>query len=354
MMFEHFEGDMAALALPAPRTQDPMDAPPLRWGVLGTGWIAERFVAALHASTRQRVVAVGSRTRDTARSTAQRWEVGRAHGSYVDLVADDEVDIVYVATPHNHHHDHARIALEAGRHVLVEKPIALDASQAEDLFELARDRGLFCSEAMWTVFLPKYDVLRQVLGSGMLGRPLTVVADIGEWFAHDHRITRADLSGGPMLDLGTYAVMLATWVLGPAEEVVSLGTRLGRASGDVSAQIAAVMRHDEEGLSSLHTTIRGETPTVATIVGEGGVLVLDGPFYQPGGFTLRMHDGHTVRHDEPAVGHAALHFQAADAARRITAGRTTSTHRPPADSMTTMRAMDEVRQRSDVLVTEDV
>ena len=205
---------------------------------------------------------------------------------------------------------------------------------------------------MWTVFLPKYDVIRQVLESGAVGRPLTVVADIGEWFADDHRIVRADLSGGPMLDLGTYAVTLATWVLGPADEIVSLGTRLGRESGDVSAQIAAVMRHGEDGLSSLHTTMRGVTPTVATIVGESGALVLDGPFYQPGGFTLRAHDGRTVRHDEPAVGHAALHFQAADAATRIAAGETTSTHRPPADSVATMRAVDAVRRRADVLVTD--
>src|SRR5690348_15474465 len=119
--------------MPASRVPDPMGAPPLRWGVLGTGWIAERFAGALDRNTRQEVVAVGSRTVESAKDFAGRVGVDRAHGSYEDLVGDDEVDVVYVATPHNFHHRHALLALDAGKHVLVEKPLALNAAQAREI-----------------------------------------------------------------------------------------------------------------------------------------------------------------------------------------------------------------------------
>ena len=167
-------------AMPTSRVPDPLAAPSLRWGILGTGWIAERFVAALHRHTRQRVVAVGSRSVASAKDFAERTGVGRAHGAYADLAADPEVDVVYVATPHNHHRAHALLALDAGKHVLVEKPIGLSAAEAQEIADRAAERGVFCAEAMWTFFLPRYDVVRQLLDDGVLGEVRTVLADHGE------------------------------------------------------------------------------------------------------------------------------------------------------------------------------
>ena len=129
-------------SLPAPRTLDPMTAPPLRWGVLGTGWIAERFISALHRDTRQKVVAIGSRSIASAKAFADGVGVGRAHGTYADLVADTEVDVVYVATPHNFHRTHALLALDACKHVLVEKPIALNAEEAQEVADQAQNPRL--------------------------------------------------------------------------------------------------------------------------------------------------------------------------------------------------------------------
>jgi hypothetical protein len=184
-------------AMPSPRVPDPMAAPPLRWGVLGTGWIAQRFSAALHRHTRQRVVAVGSRSVISAREFADRIGAQRAHGSYADLAADPEVDVVYVATPHNHHRAHALLALDAGRHVLIEKPIALNAAEAQEIADRAATRGVYCAEALWTFCLPRYDVIRQLLDDGVLGDVHTVLADNGERLPATHRIYRHDLAGGP-------------------------------------------------------------------------------------------------------------------------------------------------------------
>ncbi len=203
--------------LPTPRTPDSADAPSLRWGVLGTGWIADRFVASLRRHTRQVVAAVGSRTQAAADDAAARWGAGRAHGSYEALVTDPDVDVVYVATPHHLHLPHALLAVAAGRHVLVEKPVGLDAAEARTIGAAAEAAGVFCMEAMWTLFLPRFDVVRRLLADGVLGEPTSVVCDLGEWFGPDHRIQRADLAGEPLLDLGTYPVTLATWALGVPE-----------------------------------------------------------------------------------------------------------------------------------------
>jgi predicted dehydrogenase len=330
-------------SLPTARTPDPRSAPSLRWGVMGTGWIAERFVEALQRHSSQQVVAVGSRTGGVASAFAQRFGIPRAHASYESLVDDGDVDVVYIATPHNAHLPCALLAIQAGRHTLIEKPLALNADQGRAIAEAAQARGLFCMEAYWTAFLPKFDVLRQLVDSPALGEITAVVADFGEWFPPQHRIFRPDLAGGPMLDLGTYLISLVVDVLGRPDPMIARGTRT--ASG-VQGQAGMIMsRGDQQAV--LHTTILANTPTTATIAGTRASIVIDGPFYQPGGFRLSPVDGGPgLRHDEPRIAHQGLHFQAAEVARRITAGETGSPLRPLSTSIEVLAVMDEVRRQT--------
>ena len=337
-------------ALPSPRTPDPMLAPPLRWGVLGPGWIAERFVGSLRRSTRQPVVAVASRDLGRAEAFAARWGVDRAYGSYRALVEDPGVDVVYVATPHNAHRPCALLAIEAGRHTLVEKPLALNATEVEELAAAARDHGVFLMEALWTVFLPKFDVLRQVLADGLLGEVRSVLADNGEHFGPEHRIMRADLAGGPLLDLGTYPVALATMVLGPAERVLASGQP---APSGVNGQASILVSHAGGAQSVLHTTLFSDTPTAATIAGTEATATIPGPFYQPGDLRVRFWDGAALDHREPAAGHTALHFQAAHLAAAVHDGLLESPLRPLADSLATIRAVDEVRRQLGIVFAEE-
>jgi predicted dehydrogenase len=329
--------------LPEPRTPDPMDAPPLRWGVLGTGWVADRFADALLAGTRQVVHAVGSRSPTTAREFGARHGAQAAYASYEDLVSDPDVDIVYVATPHNHHHAHARLALEAGRHVLVEKPMGLSANEVRDLASLAEERGLFSMEALWTLFLPKFDVVRQVLEQGWLGVVHAVLADMGEHFEPDHRIWRADLAGGPLMDLGTYPLTLATWVLGGPEQVCATGAFN---TEGLNTQAAVALRTGAGQLAALHVTQLGNTATTATVQGSEATLEIEGLFYQPGPFTLRGVDGTVLQwHEERVAHHGGLHFQAAEVARQVAAGKTGSPLRPLSDTIAYLEVMDEVRRQ---------
>jgi predicted dehydrogenase len=344
---------MFPTTMPTPRRPDPMHAPPLRWGVLGTGWIAERFTDALHRHTRQRVVAVGSRTATSATAFAERTGIATGHGSYADLVADPRVDVVYVATPHNHHHPHALLALNAGKHVLVEKPLALDAEQAREIADRASTLGLFCAEALWTLFLPRYDVIRQLLHDGVLGEVRTLLANNGEWLPTTHRIHRRDLAGGPLLDLGTYPVALAHWVLGPSDEVLAMGQDIP--GGEVNGQTSALLRHNGGAQTTINTTIMADTPTDAVLAGTHATLLIEGPFYTPGNLTLTgtgtgsgTGTGQTVHWTEPAIAHQALYVSAVEAANCIKTGQIETPLRPLTDSVATLRIIDEIRRQLDI------
>jgi predicted dehydrogenase len=337
---------------PASRLPDPMAAPTLRWGVVGTGWIAERFAGSLRRNTRQEVVAVGSRSVASAKEFADRVGIARAHGSYVDLVTDSEVDVVYVATPHNFHHSHAQLAINAGKHVLVEKPLALNAVEAAEVAERAAERGVYCAEALWTFYLPSYDVIRQLLDDGVLGDVRTVLADHGEWFPDTHRIMRHDLAGGALLDLGTYPLALASWVLGEPEQVMAIGQDVP--GGEVHGQVSAVLRHPGGAQSAINTTVMADTPNRAVLAGTGATLVTDGPFFFPGDLTLTSAGKEsTIHHTEPAIGHDGLFVTAVEAARRIAAGETSTPLRPLTDSVATLRVVDEIRRQIGVTYLEE-
>ncbi|WP_030662798.1 Gfo/Idh/MocA family protein [Streptomyces cellulosae] len=328
--------------LPAPRTPASMEAPALRWGVLGTGWIAERFISSVQRHTRQIFTAVASRDGARAKEFAGRHGIPHAYGSYEELAAAADVDVVYVATEHTAHLDCARISLTAGKHTLVEKPLALNASQAAEIARLATERGLFCAEALWTFFLPRFDVVRQILDAGVLGDIRTVLADHGEHFAVGHRILRPDLAGGPLLDLGTYPLSFAVSVLGEPVEVQAFAQPH---PAGVNGQTAALLRDADGGQGSVHTTLFSDTPTTATVAGTQATLSLPGPFYQPGEVLLTPAGGGTpLSYGEARTAHDALHFEAAEVARCIGAGRLQTPLRPLDDSVSTLRVMDEIRR----------
>jgi len=335
--------------LPTSRVPDLRDAPSLRWGVIGTGWIAERFVAALQRLTTQQVVAVGSRSASSAAEFAQRFGIAHAHGSYEELVAEPEVDVVYVATPHNRHRPHAALALEAGKHVLIEKPITLNAAEAQELADLAAARGLFCAEALWPLFTPKYDVVRQVLDAGVLGEISTVLGDYGAWFDADHRIQRHDLAGGPLLDLGTYPLALAGWVLGSPTEVVARGTD---APSGVNGQVGALLAYASGARGVVHTSILASTRVTFVIAGSEATLTIPA-FSLPGPFSVVRTDGERLDYSEPLIEYDGLAYQAADVARRISAGELETPVRPLADSIATMALIDEIRRQIGVVWDEE-
>ena len=324
-------------ALPEPRPVG--DVPSLRWGILGTGWIAHQFVATVLARTGQRVVAVGSRSAERSREFAGEFGIEQAFGSYEELVGA-EVDVIYVATGHLDHLAHATLALEAGKPVLVEKPMTPRVADTEALVALARARGLFCMEAVWTLALPRYDVVRQILESGMLGDIQSVAADMGEYLVDHRRAMDPAQGGGAMNDLGTYPLMFVGWVLPSARVVGATGQR--HASGSFG-QLAALLVDDEHRQAVVHASMVADTPTTAVIAGSEATLVLDGPFYRPGPVEVRFRDGEVLRWEEDRVAHVGLYHEALEVARCIGAGLTESPIRPLDATLATVRLMERAR-----------
>lgn len=336
------------MAIPTTRIPDPADAPPLRWGVLGPGWIAEQFVTALHRHTRQRLAAVGSRDAERAASFASKHGAERAYGNYEQLVADPSVDAIYVATPHSEHRAHALLSIAAGKPTLVEKPFTRNAGEAREVIEAARESRVPLLEAMWTRFLPHMDVVRQLLDDGALGTLETVIADHGQWFAedHSHRLYDPALAGGALLDLGVYPVSFADFALGSPGEAMAAGTRTGTG---VDRQLSAIL-HTYPAHPHAHavvtTTLAAFTPTTASISGDAARVEIPGPFYGPRRIVFVPRGGEPEQGEAPAMaGHDGLSYEAAHFATMLGEGRTESEILPLDDTLAVMATMDELRRQ---------
>ena len=313
---------------------------PLRWGLIGTGWIADSFAADLACTDSGRVVAVGSRRIETANRFADRFEIPNRHGSYEALVADPEVDVVYVATPHPLHHPNTLLALRAGKPVLVEKPFTMNAVEARELVAAARAEKLFCMEAMWTRFLPHIAQIRRLVAEGALGEIVTVSADHGQWFAKDpeFRLFAPELGVGALLDLGVYPVSFASMLLGAPSSIVAL---IDPAFTGVDGQTSMLFGYDSGAQAVLSCTLSAKSSTRAAIVGTEARIEIDGDFYTPTSFTLITRSGERTRYDEPHQGRGLWH-QADEVARCLREGLLESPLMPLDESISIMQTLDAV------------
>ena len=345
---------MTQRELPPPRVPDPMDAPALRWGILAPGWIAQQFATALRRGTRQEIVAVGSRNVARARAFADQHGAPAVYGSYDELVHDPQIDIVYVASPHSEHHRLARLVLEAGKPVLVEKAFTRNAAEARDLVDFAQAKGLFLLEGMWSRFLPHYDVVHQALQNGLIGEITAVFADHGQHLYPDgpDRLSNPDLAGGALLDLGVYPISFADFVLGPFTSITATGTLTDRG---VDQQEAITVANAAGALGVLHASMLAASPCTASICGTNGRLDIDSTFYLPTSVQLYDRDGVLIDRHDPSgdAAHQGLRYEAAEAARCLSAGATESSLHPLATTVRTMAAMDEVRRQLGVRFSDE-
>jgi predicted dehydrogenase len=311
----------------------------IRWGIIGTGLISSTFAADLELTDSGTAVAVGSRRRATADEFGERFGVPNRHDSYEALVADPDVDAVYVGTPHPMHRPDALLALRAGKHVLVEKPFTMNAAEAEELVAEARERGLFLMEAMWARFLPHMVEIRRLLAGGTLGDIVMVSADHGQWFAEDpaFRLFARELGGGALLDLGIYPVSFASMVLGAPERVVALSDP---AFTGVDAQTSILLGYAGGAHAVLTCTLRAKSPTRAAIVGTDARIEIDGTFYAPNSFTLVPRGGEPERFEFPDTG--GLRHEADEVARCLGEGLLESPSLPLDETVAIMRTMDAV------------
>jgi predicted dehydrogenase len=300
-----------------------MSPAPTRWGIAGTGSIAAKFAQALARVEGAELAAVASRSVDRAAEFAGRWGAARAHGSYEDLAADDGVDVVYVATPHARHCADTLLYLGAGRHVLCEKPFAMDAAQARTMATAARERGLFLMEALWSRFLPSYVELRAQLSAGRIGEPTAVEATFGfpAPVAADHRLLDPALGGGALLDLGVYCVQLASLVLGPPDRVSAVA-HLGPTGVDLRTALA--LGHPSGAVATAQVSLDSLLACTARITGTEGWIDLRAPMHSTEVLVIGRGAGTEPELLEVPSGGDGLRFQAEEVQRCLAAGHTES------------------------------
>lgn len=320
-----------------------MERERIRWGILGTGSIAKLFATGLAAVPDAELAAVGSRTAAGAAAFAERFGASRRHAGYAELAADPEVDIVYVAVPHALHHPMARLCLEAGKPVLCEKPFTINTAEAEDLVALARSRGLFLMEAMWTRCLPLMGRVRDLLAQGAIGEPRLVAADFGFRAGDERRGRLFDLAlgGGALMDVGVYTVSFAAMVLGAPDRIEALA-EIGPTG--VDEQTALVFGYPGGQLAQLTSAIRTATPHEAAIIGTGGSIRIQAPWWKPTRLTLAV-AGEQERDIEAPFPGNGYNEEAAEAMRCLRAGATESAWMPLDETLGVMRTLDAARAR---------
>jgi predicted dehydrogenase len=298
----------------------------IRWGVAGPGGIAAQFADAMSFVDGGVITAVASRSQERADAYGDRFAVPGRYGSYEALAEDPDIDAVYVATPHSRHEADALLYLEAGKHVLCEKPFALNADQARRMTAAARAKGLFLMEAIWTRFLPSYRALVDVLGEGRIGDPQLVEADFGFRMPvmPEHRLFDLAQGGGALLDLGIYPVQLCSLVLGPPDGIAATG-HVGE------------IHHPGGALGVVKAAIRINTTCRARIAGTDGAIELPAFMHCPDHLLV---NGERIDGSFEGDG---LRFQVDEVHRCLAAGLTESPVVPLAESIRLATTLDEIR-----------
>jgi len=313
----------------------------LRIGILGAGTIARRWMSDAHTVEEAEITCVASRDISKARAFANRWGVPNAVEGYHALVTHPEVDAVYVGTPHPMHCGHALLAMRAGKHVLCEKPVALNAQQFVRMQDCARERGVFLMEAMWTRFFPAMLRVKQLLSEGEIGALRMVRAQMGFNAAFDagSRLFDKALGGGALLDIGCYPIALALDMFGCEPDQVTGTAEIG--STGIDEQNAIALHFPGGGVAALSSSIRANLPAEAVLYGENGSIRIP-EFYHPESLLLER-DGETSAVFEQRHAPEGFAFEVRHLCECVRKGLLESPRMPHRDSVAVMRVMDSLR-----------
>lgn len=313
----------------------------IRWGILGTGKIARQFAAGLKNLPDATLMAVGSRTVESANVFGEQFAVAHRHASYEALVSDPDVDVIYVATPHSCHQANTLQALAAGNAVLCEKPFAINAREAAQAIAFARTEKLFLMEAMWTRCFPLMEKLRELLASKIIGEVRMLTADFGfrAEYRAEERLFSPAAGGGALLDVGVYPVSLASMIFGTPTRIVSQA-QLGQTGVDEEAAI--ILSHARGELAVLSTAIRLETPQEAIIMGSAGRIRIHSPWWRPAAMTISRGGRSDELMEFPFAGNG-YQFEAAEVMSCLRAGKLESCVMPLDETLSIMRTLDAIR-----------
>jgi predicted dehydrogenase len=323
----------------------------IRWGVVGPGRIAEKVVADLAVVDGARAVVVASRSLDRAQDFARRHGIERAHGSYAGILADPDVDVLYVATPHPQHHAIALAALRAGKALLVEKAFTATVAGAREVADLSRETGVFAMEAMWTRFQPAVVRLRELIAEGAIGEVRSVQADLGVQrdFDPTDRLFAKELGGGALLDLGVYVVSFAQMLLGDPDTVAATGSLF---ETGVDAEASLLLGYADGRSATLMTSLRNPLPGQARVFGTAGWIDVLPRFHHPQTIVLYRAGADPEEITLPQLGGGYSH-ELIEVTECLRAGRSESAVMPLADTLAVQQVLEQAAGQLGVTFAED-
>ncbi len=315
-----------------------------RWGILSTGHIAGKFAEALQILPEAELYAVASRTREKADAFARKYGFRRAYGTYEELSADPAVDAVYIATPHVFHLDNALMCLRAGKAVLCEKALTINARETEEMIRVAREENIFLMEAMIPPHVPLVKKILKRVREGRIGEVRLFSASRGlrRDFGPESRQLKRELGGGSLLDLGVYPVSFAAMIFEEPPAEAAGVAHIGKYGTD--EQGAAVLKYSHGAIADVSFALRTATANDARIYGTEGSVHIDAVFAVPERAVFYDHDGRiTEVLEEPLTGNG-LNYEAAEVMRCLREGLKESPFMPPERSLEVMQTLDRIRE----------
>lgn len=315
----------------------------IKWGILGPGWISSKFAADLAYAEGAELVAVGGRNLEKSESFAKRFNIPRAYGSVEELAQDAEIDIVYVGTLHPIHKENVLALLRAGKAVICEKPFTMNAAEAKEIIDLAREKQVFLMEAMWTRFLPPILKVKEWLAADKIGEVRLVKADFGfdiGW-APESRLLDPALGGGALLDAGIYPVSFASMIYGTAPAKIMSSARLGQTG--VDEQFSLLFEYEGGRTAALNGAVQLGMVSDAYIYGTKGYIHVPNFLFGKSA-TLHAKDAEpeSFVDDRKAEGYA---FEAEEAMKALREGRLESSAIPLDETLAIMNTLDTIRKQ---------
>ena len=317
---------------------------PLRWGILSTGNIARNMTEDVLRSANSIVTAVASRSIDKAQAFAQQYQIHSAYGDYQSLCESDDVDVIYIGTPHSEHFSNIKMALQAGKHVLCEKPLTLNYRQASECVALARSAGTFFMEAVWMRFFPIVTEVKRAIAQGQIGEPLNLSASFCIDIPYDteHRLFNRALGGGALLDLGIYPLSFALFMFG---DPVSVKGRAELSKEQVDIVNDVQITFENGAVANLKSATLSSEPQVAVINGTKGKITINERFFCPTSAIIQeFAKSEPELIDTPWSGNG-YQFEIAEVEQCIANGLTESAVMPLNATLGTMKIMDELRKQ---------
>ena len=314
----------------------------LKVGIMGTGRIASVLAETMVQMPEICLYGAASRSLEKAEDFAARFSIKKAYGSYEELAADSEIQLIYIATPHSEHSRNARLCLEHGKHVLCEKSFAANYSQAKEMIDLAQEKNLMITEAMWVRYMPMADTLKEVLASGIIGEPMTLTANLAYLVSDKHRIVAPELAGGALLDVGVYTLNFASLVFG--DEITDITSSVIKTETGVDAQNSITLLYPGGKMAVLNSSIQVLSDRQGIIYGTKGFLVVEN-INNFESISVYNTDRKLVGSYERPEQISGYEYQVLASKTAIEQGETQCPQMPHQTTLQVMKVMDELRKQ---------